>query len=395
MTRIRLGIVATHPVQYHVPWFRGLAARPDLDLKVYFALLPDAAQQGIGFGIPFKWDIPMLEGYSWEALPNVRSHPKLGRFFGSSTPGIYDALRRDKPDAVVITGWNAWPLLQTLRACARLGIPGIVRGESNALRPRAAWKGLVHRALLARFDGFLAIGKANRAFYLANGVDESKVFLAPYFVDNEHFSRAAQAFAHDRSNLRRAWGVPEDATCFLFAGKLEPKKRILDLVSAMASLRAGSDRAHLLVVGTGALMDQAKALAARTGARVSFAGFLNQTEVPKAYAVADCLVLPSDYGETWGLVVNEAMSCGVPAVVSDRVGCAPDLVEEGVTGKVFPFADVDALTRALQHIGANPEEARSMGRRARDKVRDYSVERSVDATVAAVQAVLETKRREK
>lgn len=386
MKRLRLGVVATHPIQYQVPWFRALAARAEVDLKVYFALLPDSAQQGVGFGVPFQWDIPMLEGYAWQALANTRSKPALGRFLGSSTPGILDDLRRDRPDAVIITGWNALPLLQALWACERLRLPRIVRGESNALRVRPPWIRVVHRVLLSRYDAALAIGRANREFFVGNGMRPERLFPALYFVDNARFAEAARNLQPARLTLRRGWGIADDATCFLFAGKLEEKKRILDLVAAVAATRHDV-RVHLLVVGSGEQLDQVKAAVAQDQLPVTLAGFLNQTMMPQAYAAADCLVLPSDYGETWGLVVNEAMASGLPAVVSDRVGCGPDLIDDAVTGAVFPFGDVGALASILRSLARDPTNLKSMGDRARDRIGHYSVENAVDGTLAAARYV--------
>jgi len=246
----------------------------------------------------------------------------------------------------------------------------------------------MHRVLLSRFDAVLAIGKANLAFCRGNGVAESRIFQAPYFVDNARFSSAARSLLGERRLLRAAWGIPEAAVCFLFAGKLEPKKRILDLVRAMTGIERKPNPVHLLVAGTGVLLEEARALAAREGVPASFAGFLNQTEIPKAYAAADCLVLPSDYGETWGLVVNEAMACGLPAVVSDRVGCGPDLVEHGVTGRVFPFGDIAALAEELSTLAENEALLRKMGELARARVANYSVERAVEGTARAVHSLL-------
>ncbi len=134
-------------------------------------------------------------------------------------------------------------------------------------------------------------------------------------------------------------------------------------------------------------MEEANGLVAAHSLPVTFAGFLNQTEVAKAYAAADCLVLPSDYGETWGLVVNEAMVCGLPAIVSDRVGCGPDLVSDGVTGMVFPFGDIEALAQCLVRMATDPALRAAMGARARERVADYSVERAVAGTLAALAAV--------
>src|SRR6185295_2055707 len=148
---MKVAIVSTHPVQYHTPWFQRLAAQQDLDLKVYYAMIPDQQQQGVGFGEAFAWDIPLLEGYDSEVIPNKRNPPSLQGFFASSTPAIYSLLAQAKPDVVIVTGWQALPLLQALWAAIRLGIPRVVRGESNGLRPRPLLVRGLHRLLLSRF----------------------------------------------------------------------------------------------------------------------------------------------------------------------------------------------------------------------------------------------------
>ena len=123
---------------------------------------------------------------------------------------------------------------------------------------------------------------------------------------------------------------------------------------------------------------------------VTFAGFLNQTEITKAYVAADCLVLSSDYDETWGLVVNEAMVCGLPAIVSDRAGCGPDLIEEKVTGLIYPFADVEALAEKMIYMAEDTDRMREMGRQAKELVlREYSVERAVEGAMKALKKVKE------
>jgi glycosyltransferase involved in cell wall biosynthesis len=189
--------------------------------------------------------------------------------------------------------------------------------------------------------------------------------------------------------LRRDWGIPADATCFLFSGKLIPKKHPLDVLHALGRAGQAGARAHVLVVGTGALLEPARALVERERLPVTFAGFLNQGEIVRAYVAADCLVLPSDTGETWGLVVNEAMACGLPAIVSDQVGCGPDLIFAGETGALFPMGDIAALANRLMQFAADPARLRVMGERGRQRVQaDYSVERAVEGTLAAVRAVV-------
>lgn len=384
----RVAIIATHPIQYQILWFQQLAARTDLEVRVFFGMLPDDQQQGVGFGVGFQWDISLLEGYDWELVPNVARTPSLGSFQGIDTPGVGQALRAWEPDLVILTGWHARMLVQTWWACVRLGLPRIVRGDSNDLAPRSTWKRLGHRVWLRGFDRFLVVGQANRRFYRQAGVAPSRLFDSPHFIDNQRFMAAAAALREQRAALRRDWRIAPEAACFLFSGKLIPKKRPLDLIRAFAlAVRRGA-QGHLLVAGSGELMEAARALVAAEALPVTFAGFLNQTELVRAYVAADCLVLPSDHGETWGLVVNEAMSCGLPAIVSDRVGCAADLVLPGETGAVFPLGDIKALADTLVDFAAQPERLRDLGKRAQQRVATgYSVERAVEGTLAAIHSL--------
>ena len=381
----RLAIVATHPIQYHAPWFRALATRPELEIKVFFAQLPDAAAQGIGFGEGFRWDIPLLDGYPSEVVPNSRARPRLGGFFASSTPRIGERLRAFRPKAVLLTGWNQLPLLQALRASERMGIPRLVRGESNALKRRGRLVRALHRRLLRRYDVFLTIGAANAAFYSASGVAAERQVRCPYFVDNERFAAQAAALAAVRSDLREGWGIPSSAFCAAFAGKLVPKKRPVDLVEAAALARRQGVEVHVLVAGAGELEAALRERAAALGVPVAFTGFLNQSEIARAYVASDGLALPSDHGETWGLVVNEAMACARPAIVSDRVGCAQDLVREGVTGISHPCGDTAALAEGLMAMASDPARTRDMGRRAQRLVlEEFSVARACDAVIEAL-----------
>ena len=387
MRPTKVAIIATHPIQYQVPWFQRLAEQ--VELTVYYALLPDAEQQGVGFGVPFKWDIPMLEGYEWRVVPNKRASPSLRGFFSSSIPAIYSLLSEAKPDVVIITGWHALPLLQALWACLRLGIPRIVRGESNGLRKRPFRTRMLHRLMLSRFDAFLAIGQANRDFYLQYGINPERIFVGNYFIDNYRFQEQLRQGSDDCLTVRAEWGIPEDAVCFVYVGKLEPKKRIIDLLRAFDCARKINPAIHLLVVGDGELMAEARQIVGNLSLPVTFAGFLNQREITRAYLVADCLVLPSDFGETWGLVVNEAMACGVPALVSDRVGCWPDLVKEWVTGLVFPCGDIGVLASKLLELSSDPARLARMGAQAREHISRYSVEQAVAGTMSAIDFVLQ------
>ena len=382
----RLVAVETHPIQYKAPLFRRLAEDPRLDLTVLFAMVPDAAQQGAGFGVPFEWDVPLRDGYRSEMLENCAKQPSVTAFSGCDTPGIGARLQALRPDAVLVNGWVAKTCLQALWTCKRLGIPCLVRGEANSLRPRAAWKHALHGLLLRQYAAYLAIGTANREFYRFHRCPEDRIFWAPYAVDNDYFAAQAAARAGRKNELRAAFGLPPEAAVFLFAGKLESKKHPADLLAALAQLPCDlRGRAHALIAGDGERRGACERLARENGVPVSFAGFLNQSRLPDAYAAADVLVLPSDAGETWGLVVNEAMASGRPAVVSRAAGCSADLVVEGQTGHAFAPGDVPRLAEIIAGYVRDPESAARQGAAAAERVRLFGFGPVVEGIVAAVQ----------
>jgi len=331
----------------------------------------------------------MLEEYEWEVLKNSAKNPCLNGFFSSRVCKVREILKTNNFDAAILTGWHSFSLIQALLAFKRLGVKCMVRGDSNALRPRSQIVRFIHRVFLSLYNGFLAVGSSNREFYLQNGINPELIFDCPHFVDNARFSREALSFRNKKYEIRDSWRIPKRGTCFLYAGKLVEKKRIHDLLRAFQLAGNCDSTSSLLVVGSGQLMQSARQFAQNAGLQVIFTGFLNQTQIAQAYAAADCLVLPSDYGETWGLVVNEAMVCGLPAIVSDRVGCGPDLVEEGITGSVFPFGNIDALAEKMVEMASDPQRMAQLGKRAQERVlREYSVERAVEGTLKAIEVVL-------
>lgn len=385
---MRLGVLATHPIQYHAPLFRRLAG--ELDLHVYFAHRQTAeGQAAAGFGVAFEWDVDLLGGYPHTFLENRTRRPSTDTFAGCSTPEIAGIIARERFDAFLVTGWYNRSFWQAIAACWRTGTPLLVRGDSQLVTPRSrakqAVKELVYRAFIPRFSGYLVVGERSRDYYLHYGADPARMHFVPHFVDSDFFRRGAEAAGWGRP-LRAELGYDGGALVLLFAGKFIPKKRPADVIRAAARLRERGRDARVLLVGAGELEGALRNEATRTGVPTHFAGFKNQTELPAYYAAADLLALPSDGGETWGLVVNEAMACRTPAVVSDAVGCGPDLVDEGRTGAAFPLGDADALADAVERFAPHLD-SETVAQALDAKVRTYSLERAVEGTLGAVAAV--------
>lgn len=347
----RLAIFVSHPIQYYAPWFRHLAS--SMDVQVFYAMTgePPAAGRS-GFGIDFDWDVPLLEGYPHRVLDNVARRPSLNRFGGCDTPEVASVLQEERFDAAVVFGWNRKSSLQAIVAALRRGVPLLVRGDSQLATQRSwarrAAKYLPFRALLPRVSGHLVVGQRNREYLLHYGVPREKLFFVPHSIDVEFF--ASEASAARRSNaataIRAALGIPANAFVCGFVGKFIHKKRPLDVVRAVRHLSSPLET-HAVFVGDGPLRAELEAAARVRDSRIHVVGFRNQRELPAHYTAFDCLVLPSDAGETWGLVVNEAAACGVPSVVSDLVGCAPDLIDGRRTGYTFRCGDEADLARRL------------------------------------------------
>lgn len=367
----RIGFLISHPIQYYAPIFRELAKH--CDLTVFFAHRQTAEQQAsAGFGVAFDWDVDLLSGYDSRFLTNVARQPSTDRFAGCDTPGIAEEIARGGFDAFVVPGWALRSYWQAVRACRRRGVPVLVRGDSQLGSQRNSAvriaKALAFSHLLRRFDGCLYVGQRNREYLLHYGVPAERLFFSPHCVDNDAFAAASSGIRRVQARRR-----------VLFVGKLIDRKHPADLLHAVARLR--DEPVQIAFAGSGELEPELRQIAAAASVDADFLGFVNQSELPAVYASADLLVLPSDGQETWGLVVNEAMACGIPAVVSDAVGCGPDLIEAGKTGATFAFGDTAALAAAIRNVlSFDPEQTR---RHLAAKMAQYSPVRAARAIVDA------------
>jgi len=307
-------------------------------------------------------------------------------------PGLWKLVSRGGYDAMVIYTGYAYLSFWIALAAAKIHGKRLIFGtDAHELVPRDGkrWKAILKRILWPRFFSLadIVIVPSSRGVKMMRslGIPEGRVVLTPYVVDNDWW--ISQAEKADRGEIRRTWGVPENSPVALFCAKLQPWKRPLDLMNAFAHADvAGS---HLAFAGEGPLRREleSKAISLGIAERVHFLGFANQSRLPEVYRASDLLVLPSDY-EPFGVVVNEAMLCGCPAIVSDRVGAGEDLVLTGQNGYTFPCGDVDALAVLLREVLSDRERMRRMGEAARHRMETWSPHENIEKHVQVIERTL-------
>lgn len=341
MKKSKLAIILSHPVQYYSPLF--VAAAKQLELKVFYGFKPNAQEQGKeGFGKAFEWDVDLLSGYDFEFVDNLAQNPSSAFYKGCDTPTIGERLKSFGATHVISFGWHLKMYRQALSYCNKNKIPIAVRGDSQ-LNPRLPlWKKLLKKIyypyFLRKYDAFLSVGKRNKAYLNYYGVSDHKIIFSPHAIKQDFWK-----VEHKKTSERFV---------FIWVAKFIPKKRPLEAIKAFKKLLDEEpqlrDKTELRMVGSGELMKQAKA-EAKEVKQIKFLGFKNQSELRQEYAQANCLLLTSDYGETWGLVVNEAFAAGVPAIVSDACGCSVDLID-GKSGKVYAIGEVWQIVAQMKQM---------------------------------------------
>ena len=393
--RPRLLVVGSHVVQYSAPIFREIVSDSRIDLLVVYCSM-QGAQPGIDpeFGVRVSWDTSPLDGYPWVHVPNRSFRPGLGRFFGLINPGLWRLIRDGGFDAVFVSGYfyaSAWI---AILAAKWHGIPIIFTTEAHSLHSLRSWatrskwrlrlKKFYVRRILSLGKVLLTMSSGAFQHLVALGFAESRIVLSPYAVDNDWWTE--QAAKADRETARGIYRIPPHSSVVLFCGKLQPWKGPMDLLEAF--YKANVTDSYLIFAGDGPLRGSLEQRVAELGIpdRVRFIGFVNQSQLPSVYRAADLLVLPSYY-EGFGLVVNEAMLCGIPVILSDRVGARFDLLRPGENGFVYPAGDIGALTAMLREILTDPQKRANMGAAARRRMETWSPREYTESMVRAVEMV--------
>jgi glycosyltransferase involved in cell wall biosynthesis len=384
-----LVVIETHPVQYHAPVYRELESRHGIPVTaIYGSDFSVAGYRDREFGASFRWDTDLLSGHvatflSTVAAGGARSADAV------SARGLHAALRAAKPAAILLTGYSPSFYRTAWMAAWRARRPLLVRAETtdharNRGMAREWARTAALRLLYRSCTRLLYVGRRSRDHFTRLRIPAGKLMFSPYCVDTAAFELTEEARARRRAATRERFGIPETGYLILFSGKLTERKAPGLLLRA-AGLLPPEIRRRITVafLGSGELQAELEQLAQGPPIIAThFLGFQNQTQLSPYYHAADLLVLPSLHSETWGLVVNEALHHGVPCVVSEAVGCAPDLAEPGVTGEIAATGSAESLAAAIARalpLAGRPE----IRERCRAKVSGYTVEKAAQGIAQA------------
>jgi glycosyltransferase involved in cell wall biosynthesis len=383
-------LVSAHPIQNSQP-MRLMADDPRVNVLTAYCSLPEAKLwRDPEQRTREAFDIPVLDGYRWKRMRNYSPLPRLGKFYGLVNPGVVKLV--SDSDCCVVYGHayvSFWLAILTAKLMRK---PLLLGTDATYIESQygGSWKATVKKKVLPFLynriaDMVLVPSTASKRFICSLGVSEERVALTPYVVDNDYIE--AIAASADTKAIREQWGIPEDGVVAVFCAKFLPRKRPHDALRAFA--QAGVPKSYLLMVGEGPLGEDLRREAEHLGIedRVRFIGMVKYSYLPAVYTASDVLVFPSSH-EPYGLPVNEAMVCGIPVVVSDRVGAGLDLVEDGSTGFVYASGDVEALAGILREVLSNPEMLREMGEAARRRIGTWSPRENAEATILAVEKAI-------
>ena len=377
MTR-RLVILTEIISPYRIPLFNALARNPEVDLHVIFLAETDPSLR--------DWQVRTDEiRFSYEILRSLRK--RVGAYNALLNGGTTKALRRANPEVILCGGYNYVASWHALLWARTQQVPFFLWSESNLqdMRRGHALVEFLKREFLSRCSGFVVPGRSAREYLRGLRIDDDSIFTAPNAVDNEFYAEAARSARANAPRRRAELGVP--SKYFLFAGRLVRAKGVFELLSAYAKLDAAiREQLGLVFAGDGSCRsDLEEQAASLPQSAVRFVGFAQREALAGIYALAEALVLPT-YSDTWGLVVNEGMACGLPVILSKVAGCAADLVDENWNGILIGPRDVDALTSAMESLALRPDVCATMGANSLDRIANYSPEKWSEGIVGMLRS---------
>lgn len=339
------------------------------------------------------------ETYAWDVVEENTGFARTTLFTDSDVEkkssfeiigAFKEVFARIKPDVIAIPGWSGRPAFLALALCREIGIPAIAMSDSTEQdQLRHWWREWIKKCVIENFTAALVGGSPHADYIHKLGMPIGRIFYGYDVVDNNYFFVGAVSVRKNEKKMRHRYLLPKKY--FLGSYRFIVKKNIDCLIRAYAEYRerAGSGHWQLVLLGDGELRPQIESLISKLGLDedVILPGFKQYADLPVYYGLATAYIQASTT-EQWGLVVNEAMAAGLPVLVSNRCGCAPDLVREGENGFTFNPYNVNELTDLLIKLSSNSVDLTAMGQASQRIIAAWTPETFAKNLVLAAKTAL-------
>lgn len=288
---------------------------------------------------------------------------------------VFSELKRECPDVVISCGWDSLASYMSYIYCKMHNKKFILWSGSTINEP--SWRRTISKPLVKflvkNSDSYIAYGTRAREYLMHLGAKEDRIFIAWNTVDNSFFEANSKITAEEKDRFKDKLGIKKRLV-ILYAGQLIERKGVYNLLEGYSSMKKEIDDVALLIVGRGMEEDTLRRKCVQENiSDVVFAGFVEYGHLPKYFGISDMFILPS-YEEVWGLVINEAMACGLPVITTDKVGASVDIVENGVNGFVVRDRDSHELYNSMKKIIVDNELRQKMAESSKQIIRKFRIE---------------------
>ncbi len=388
--KFKIAILTSHVIQYQDSLFKQIAKHPRIDLTVLFCSKDGAEEYwDEDFGLSLKWNIDALTGYKHKFLKNYRLCKTTSLFFHYCNLPVVKEIKRGRFDAILIMcGWNYCTSWLTILTCILRNVPFLLYGDSSFIKNSGIIKEMPKRFIFSKASGFMITGAMNVEYYKYYGADPKLFFAMPWAVDNKKFTKISGIVKQDKDKLRASHNLSCYKVMIAFSGKLIKRKNPIHVLQAL-ELMKNRNKVEVMYIGSGGEKESlADYVRTHNINGVHFLGFINQDEMPKILGISDVFVLPSSF-DPRGTVVNEAMACGLPVVISNMVGVygKGDIVRDGDNGFVHNVGDIPHLAAILDRLAEDKELREKMGRRSLEIISEWSYDEDIEGILKALEAV--------
>lgn len=376
---VRVTFVLPELAPYRTALLDEAADSPELELTAIYA---GSSVQRRAWSTEARHRAVVLDGWKVPGAYRVLRHDY------PVSLGVFRALGASEPEVVVVSGWSTFASQAAVAWCRRRQVPYVLLVESNERDTRPGWRRAVKTAVVPTMVRHAAevfvVGALARESMLARGVDPSRISIFADTIDPARFGAEADRLRATRDDLRAAVGLGPEDVAVLSVARLAPEKGHDTLLRAAALV--DDPRLVVVLAGDGPERDRLQALGAELGVRLVVLAPLPWERIVERYVLADVFALLSRH-EPWGVAVNEAAACGLPLLLSDRVGAASDLLEDGWNGVRVPVDDPHAAAEAMRGLAADPGWRAAAGTASRERMRGWGYGPSIENLVAAARRV--------